>query len=70
MDVCASAGKAEGENVKQRLFRILYWTGFLLAVAGVLLRLWPRGMKAGLALAVIGVGLLIAARIGASIRRL
>jgi drug/metabolite transporter (DMT)-like permease len=55
--------------VKQRLFRILYWTGFLLAVAGVLLRFWPGGVKAGLALAVIGVGLLIAARIGASIRR-
>ncbi len=56
--------------MKRRLFRILYWTGFLLAVAGVLLRLWPGGVKAGLALAVIGVGLLLAARIGASIRRL
>lgn len=55
--------------MKPRLFRVLYWTGFLLAVAGVLLRLWPGGIKAGLALAVTGIGLLIAARIGAAIRR-
>lgn len=60
---------AEGENMKQRLFRVLYWTGFLLAVAGVLLRLLPRGAGVGLALAVVGVGLLVAARIGAAIRR-
>lgn len=55
--------------MKHRLFRVLYWTGFLLAVAGVLLRLVPSGARAGLALAVIGVGLLVAARIGAAIRR-
>lgn len=60
---------AEEENVKQRLFRILYWAGFLLAIAGVLLRLVPGGARVGLALAVVGVGLLVAARIGAAIRR-
>ena len=55
--------------MKRRLFRILYWSGFSLALVGVLLRLRSGATNLGLALAVIGVGLVISARIASAIRR-
>ncbi len=51
------------------ILRALYWVGFLLALTGLALRFWMNQPQAGLVLAITGVGLVLAARVNAAIRR-
>lgn len=46
------------------LFPLLYWVGLILALIGVALRFWMGSLSWGLGLAVIGVLLLLGARVG------
>lgn len=50
------------------LFPLLYWVGLILALIGVALRFWMGSLSWGLGLAVIGLLLLLGARVGQTLQ--
>lgn len=57
----------------QRFFPLLYWIGLAITLAGFGLRFWVGWLRAGTAVALLGLALLLAARVanaaGRSARR-
>jgi type IV secretory pathway TrbD component len=51
------------------LIPLLYWVGLLIALVGVGLRFWLGEVRLGLTLALIGVALIVAARLAHALRR-
>ena len=52
-----------------KVFPLLYWIGLLITLVGMILRFWLGMWTTGLALALTGLALLLAARIAQALRR-
>ena len=51
------------------LIPLLYWLGLLIALVGVGLRFWLDDLRLGFSVALIGVALVVAARLAHALRR-
>lgn len=52
-----------------RAFPLLYWLGLVLTLVGIGLRFWLGWLRAGLAVAIVGVALLLLSRLASAIPR-